>query len=415
MGINIDIIRKKCKLIVDLWDLSVFFINPEGIVVFEEVNQKPLNPFLDNDKANFFNHLNYQFSQVFEFPIIKKTVFLDKYIIISVMNNNVFQGTVIIGSTLSFQLSEDKINSIINDARAFFYREKVFNYYKSLPIIDSEKLTSISIFVSHLLNNNLLSPESVLHENAVKSNTNKIIEKVYSSTSENLIAKTLHHDRLFEKKMLQMVREGRLDDLKKISSLRKDEEVVSMLSKSSYIRSIKNHIITLITLVSRAAIEGGLNDKVAISLHDSFILQLEELKHLDEIKGFSRNVLYTFTKNVKQGKDEPYSNTIIACKDYIYKHIYEKINHNDIAKKVELSPKYLSILFKKETGISVSEYIQKSKIDEAKKMLTYSNTSISEIATLLHFYDQSYFTTVFKKRVGITPKQYREKHHLLNN
>jgi AraC-like DNA-binding protein len=73
----------------------------------------------------------------------------------------------------------------------------------------------------------------------------------------------------------------------------------------------------------------------------------------------------------------------------------------------------LSFLFKKEVGITVSEYIQQTKIDEVKKLLAYSKTPISEICSLLNFNDQSYFTKVFKKVVGITPKQYRERYHLL--
>jgi YesN/AraC family two-component response regulator len=80
---------------------------------------------------------------------------------------------------------------------------------------------------------------------------------------------------------------------------------------------------------------------------------------------------------------------------------------------LELSPNYVSALFKKEVGMTVSEYIQQSKIDEAKKLISYSKTPISEICSLLNFTDQSYFTKVFKKHTGTTPKQYREKHHLL--
>nr|WP_083442866.1 AraC family transcriptional regulator [Paenibacillus sp. IHB B 3415] len=85
-----------------------------------------------------------------------------------------------------------------------------------------------------------------------------------------------------------------------------------------------------------------------------------------------------------------------------------------IARTVGLSPKYLSALFKKEVGLTVSEYIQQMKSDEAKKLLAYSKTPISEICTLLSFNDQSYFTKVFKKVTGVTPKFYRERFHFLN-
>nr|WP_237446585.1 helix-turn-helix transcriptional regulator [Shimazuella alba] len=72
-----------------------------------------------------------------------------------------------------------------------------------------------------------------------------------------------------------------------------------------------------------------------------------------------------------------------------------------------LNPIYLCQLFKNEVGISLREYIQQQKIEEAKRLLISTSYSLTDICTYLHFTDQSYFTKVFKKFVGITPKQYR--------
>ncbi|MEH7490633.1 helix-turn-helix domain-containing protein [Neobacillus niacini] len=403
-------INNMCNLVADTFDLPVFFINPDGKVTYENLKNHSLNPLYENQKEKFFNPLKFDARAEHHYPVIRKSIFSEKYILISVFNNQQLEGTVITGPALSFPLAEDRLSGIINDARAFFYRDKVLHYYNSLSIIGSEKLKNIAVFLFHLFNNQLLSTDSVMSENSKLTKTNN--EKVNLAVSQNLQSNVFHHDRLFEKKILYIIREGRVEGLQELSII-KEEEAASILSKSSYIRSIKNHIITLITLVSRASIEGGLHEEIAFSLHDSFIQQVEELNRLDEVKSLAREVLYTFANKVKQVKDERYSKTITTCKDYIYKHIYEEINHNDIAHKVELSPKYLSALFKKEVGITVSDYIQQTKIDEVKKLLAYSKTPISEICSLLNFNDQSYFTKVFKKVVGITPKQYRERHHLL--
>ncbi|MEM5593918.1 helix-turn-helix transcriptional regulator [Niallia circulans] len=59
-------------------------------------------------------------------------------------------------------------------------------------------------------------------------------------------------------------------------------------------------------------------------------------------------------------------------------------------------------------GIPISEYIQQMKIEEAKKLMTFAEHSLSDIHALLNFTDQSYFTKVFKKYTGITPKQFRK-------
>lgn len=151
-----------------------------------------------------------------------------------------------------------------------------------------------------------------------------------------------------------------------------------------------------------------------MSLHGSFIQTLEELNQLDEVRALAREVLYTYAQKVKLEKNKRYSKTIFICINFIYKHIYEDFTHNDVANHVELSPKYLSKLFKDEVGMSISDFIQEEKFKEAKRLLAYSEKPISEIALLLNFNDQSYFSRVFKKVAGITPKKYREKHLLLD-
>jgi YSIRK-targeted surface antigen transcriptional regulator len=407
-----ETIKDKCNLVAETFDLPVFFINPTGDVIYENLINQSLNPLYENQTEKFFNPLNFRPSKANPFPVIKKSVFSEKYILVSIFNYEVYEGTVVTGPLLSFPLSEDRVSGIINDSRAFFSREKVSHFYKSLPIIKTKKIINISAFIYHLFNHQFLTPSLVIQENSKLTEENINNEKVDVTVSQNLQSHTFHHDRLFEKKILTIIREGRVDEIKELSSI-KEEEVASILSKSSYLRSIKNHIITLITLVSRASIDGGLHEEMAFSLHDRFIQKVEELNRLDEVKSLAKEVLYTYAEKVKQIKEEQYSKTITACKDYIYKHIYEEINHNDIANYVDLSPKYLSALFKKEVGITVSEYIQQGKIEEVKKLLAYSKTPISEICSLLNYNDQSYFTKVFKKVVGITPKQYREKYHLL--
>ncbi|MDF2791515.1 MAG: hypothetical protein K0S80_4617, partial [Neobacillus sp.] len=144
-----------------------------------------------------------------------------------------------------------------------------------------------------------------------------------------------------------------------------------------------------------------------------YIQRLEDLNSIKEIDQLAGEAFFTYTERVRQVKEDRFSITITNCKNYIYNNRYEKLTHDDVANLAELSHSYLSILFKKEVGISVSDYIQRVKIEEAKNLIEYTNTPLSEIGSLLNFSDQSYFTKVFKKHTGITPKQYKEKYHLL--
>ncbi len=70
-----------------------------------------------------------------------------------------------------------------------------------------------------------------------------------------------------------------------------------------------------------------------------------------------------------------------------------------------LSKDYLSQLFKKTTGLTVTEYIMKKRLSSAKQLLD-RDVSISDTAYALGFCSESYFISCFKKKYGITPKEY---------
>lgn len=103
------------------------------------------------------------------------------------------------------------------------------------------------------------------------------------------------------------------------------------------------------------------------------------------------------------------TSTIVAkAKQYILQHFAEDINRNDVANSVYLTPNYLSKLFNKETGITIRDYINQLRIDEAKRQLNATSKAISTIAMDVGFENVSYFSTVFKKYCGCNPDAWRK-------
>lgn len=117
--------------------------------------------------------------------------------------------------------------------------------------------------------------------------------------------------------------------------------------------------------------------------------------------------LSDFADRVRKQKQQSYSKPINKCMNYIYTHLYEELTLTHLADIADMHPNYLSSLFKKEVGIPIAEYIHRTKIDEAKTLLTFTDYSLLKISTILNFHDQSYFTKVFKKYTGVTPKKYK--------
>lgn len=119
-----------------------------------------------------------------------------------------------------------------------------------------------------------------------------------------------------------------------------------------------------------------------------------------------------FTEKMRKiCRSDTNSRHISLCKEYIYSHIKERITIEDLADELGVSASYLSRLFKKETGDSVSIYIRRQKMEIAKNLLQYSEYSMIDIANRLSFSSQSHFTQQFREFVGMTPKKYRDLNH----
>lgn len=92
---------------------------------------------------------------------------------------------------------------------------------------------------------------------------------------------------------------------------------------------------------------------------------------------------------------------------YISEHFNTSLTLEETAAYVHLHPSYFSTLFKQLTGSSFKEYLNMVRIEESKRLLSNTEYSIINIAIAVGFEDQSYFSKVFKKHTGLTPKQFR--------
>jgi two-component system response regulator YesN len=118
----------------------------------------------------------------------------------------------------------------------------------------------------------------------------------------------------------------------------------------------------------------------------------------------------------KEVKNEPHVHEsienpiILKAKKFIEEHLNdEKLSRDEIANCVGLTPSYLSVLYKKETGQHISEYINYARLEKAKELLATTSKNISEIAYEVGFSSQSYFTRLFSHEFKISPNKYRKK------
>ena len=177
------------------------------------------------------------------------------------------------------------------------------------------------------------------------------------------------------------------------------------------LRQAKNIFIVTATLVSRAAIRGGVDVTNALALSDQYIQRCELADSPDIITELSYRMVMDYAERVAKLKlGQNPSVLVTKVSNYIQQHLSEPIKTEDIAKALFMGRSRLSTNFKNETGMNLSYYITQVKIDEAKRLLRYSDKSYTAIAMYLGFSSQSHFTKVFKKYSELTPSEYRALH-----
>lgn len=132
-------------------------------------------------------------------------------------------------------------------------------------------------------------------------------------------------------------------------------------------------------------------------------------KNVEQIIGWITLLRDRLCEYMQERKKNYTNNTINHVKKFINEHLEEKLSLNEIASIYSISPSYLSALFKKYCNIGFSEYITQMKINRAKELLLKENYKVYEVSDMLGFESAFYFSKVFKKVTGYSPKEYTQK------
>ncbi len=178
-----------------------------------------------------------------------------------------------------------------------------------------------------------------------------------------------------------------------------------------YLRQMKNIFIVTATLCSRAAIRGGLDVDDAFSLSDFYIQSCERLDTAEKITNLQYHMVLEFTERVERlHLGEHPGKLAVAVANYVQHHLSENISTEALAQSLFMGRSYLSAKFHRETGVKLNDFILQQKAEEAKRLLRYTDRSAASIGDYLAFSSPAHFSRVFKKYVGFTPNEYREKH-----
>jgi len=159
----------------------------------------------------------------------------------------------------------------------------------------------------------------------------------------------------------------------------------------------------LIVVLSRAAIKGGGDAERIFGWNYQYIKEIQHKNRIDHLVNWLNLVLKRFSEEVFDSTDIKHINAIYKAKKYLKLNYMKKITQEEVAQSVGFSPAYFSKIFKQETGESFSSYLNYMRIENSKKFLQYSEISLIDAANMVGFEDQSYYSKVFKKLIGVTP------------
>ncbi|MBP3593145.1 MAG: helix-turn-helix transcriptional regulator [Lachnospiraceae bacterium] len=226
---------------------------------------------------------------------------------------------------------------------------------------------------------------------------------------------THHVEYDHEYKYYDNIAEGRIEEVQKVLADPKDitryeEPEYGKLSKD-FLRNMRYHFVVSTALITRLCVEKGLERELAYTLSDLYIGKMDIAKTAEQIIILHNEMLMDFTcKMADLPKQKVYSIQIVKAIEYIQKNRNSKLTVQDIADKLHINRSYLSSLFKKETGKTISDFIREEKIRAAANMLKFSEYSYGDIAKYFGFASQSHFIECFRKQTGLSPKEYRKKY-----
>lgn len=386
---------------LDECNLQNLIVAPDEVI--SEKLDKGLGKFIA-DKSSEKTFLDF-------FPDIKpKTVyrvcdlFLFTYIFFKLPvseNDKIF----IIGPYLNTDVTAEKIAGQIKASDAQQSSKELELFYSSLPVIREEHLifAAVNSFTKLIFDGEFESADIRLEKSAAFIPGTAEIKHI---TEDDTIGFSVFEDRYkFENELMEAVAKG---------NSRKAELMMSRFSVLTVeirtpdtLRNIKNYCIIMNTLLRKAAESGGVHPYYLNKVSSDFAKKTELIDSVDETADFMLTVMRTYCNLVKKHSVKNYSPIVQKAILKIENDLSGDLTLKALALSSNVSPGYFSALFKKETGISLTEYVNGKRTDYAKHLLKNTNLQIQTIAGLCGVLDFHYFCRLFKKASGKTPTQYR--------
>lgn len=197
--------------------------------------------------------------------------------------------------------------------------------------------------------------------------------------------------------------------------LHKAEQLFSGFSPLSFerraepVRNMKNYCIIMNTLLRKAAQNGSVHPFYLDEVSSIFAVRIESLTSINALQNLMSEMLRSYCRLVRSHTAKGYSSPVQKTIIRIDSNLDSDLTLKALAEAQGLNASYLSSLFKKETGQTITEFVNQKRVYKAKHLLKTTKLQVQTIALHCGIPDVNYFSKIFKKHTGKTPKEYRKQ------
>jgi two-component system, response regulator YesN len=331
------------------------------------------------------------------------------YMAAGIWRNQTLYGSIVIGPFITSLSVIDLVKDIIvNNNLPIGERNQLEHYYESLPIISDVEHDHIGELLGHLCMNNQIRSERITADTRrLPPNTN--VQKAILEENKEVIERRYE----YQNKLMDAITRG---DIKKITDQMNQltSELVAFSDRvpGSPIRSSKNIGIVLNTMCRIAAERSGVHPVYLHNISERFAIQIEKTYTIPYLKTLFLTMAIEYCDLVTTVATGQYSPIVKKAIDYMLLNLGGPLPLQQIAEHIHINPSHLSRKFKEDTGMTITDFINRKRVDEAALYLRRGNISITEVAFLVGFNDLNYFSKVFKNLMSETPSQYARKSSL---
>lgn len=211
-----------------------------------------------------------------------------------------------------------------------------------------------------------------------------------------------------ENELIRAVAQGHARKAPLLSNIAADIAASSEQRLSDPMRNLKNYCIIFNTLLRKAAESGGVHPLYLHETSSLFASKIEQQSTPQDVQELMEDMFLAYCRLVRKHAMNHYSPAVQKVITVIQADLSADLSLSALARSQNLSPGYLSTLFKKETGKTITDFVIHERIQNAMHLLSTTSLQIQSVAQHCGIIDVQYFSKVFKKYTGKTPKDYQK-------